>query len=79
MKKKIIALGKAHGIDLRVEVEHEAFDIYNYDVYIEHEFIGVYVYWTGKTSTGVTYPVHSFLPELEEDIKKYKNKKCIAE
>lgn len=75
MKKKIIELGKKHGLKLHVSYKREAFDIIDYDVNIETfcgEFIGVYRHMTGKTSTGVTYPINCFLPELENDLLKYK-------
>lgn len=72
MKKKIIELGKKHGLDLRVESNKEAFDIIDYEIYHSDEFIGVYRYFTGKTSTGVEYPTKCFLPELENDLKNYK-------
>ena len=75
MKKKIIELGKKHGLKLHVSSNREAFDIIDYDVNIDTfcgEFIGVYRHMTGKTSTGVEYPTECFLPELENDLEKYK-------
>lgn len=72
MKKKIIEIGKKHGLELRVESNREAFDIIDYEVYNGNEFIEVYRHYTGKTSTGVEYPTECFLPELENDLQKYK-------
>lgn len=73
MKKKIIELGKTHDLDLRVESIKEAFDIYDYEVYQNNEFIGVYRNYTGKTNTGVEYPSECFLPQLEKDLVKHKS------
>ena len=72
MKKKIIELGKKHGLKLRVESNREAFDIIDYEVYHDNEFIEGYRYYTGKTNTGVEYPTECFLPELENHLEKYK-------
>lgn len=75
MKKKIIELGKKYGLNLYVSSNREAFDIIDYDVNIESfagEFIGVYRHFTGKTNTGVVYPVESILPDLEKDLIEYK-------
>ena len=72
MKKKIIELGKKHGLELRVESNREAFDIIDYEVYHNDEFIEIYRHYTGKTSTGVEYPTESFLPELENKLTEYK-------
>jgi hypothetical protein len=77
MKKKIIELGKKHGLNLYVDSTREAFDIIDYDVNIDSfvgEFIGVYRHFTGKTNTGVVYPVESILLDLEKDLIEYKNK-----
>lgn len=80
MKKDIIELGKKYGLNLHVTSEREAFDIINYDVYInDHagEFIGVYVYYTGKTSTGVIYKwtdKGEMLSEIEGHLKQYLEK-----
>ena len=72
MKKKITELGKKYGLELRVESSKESFDIYDYEVYHNDEFIGVYRHYTGKTNTGVEYPTECFLPTLENDLVKYK-------
>ena len=75
MKKQILDLGKKYGLKLYVSSQREAFDIIDYDVNIEThcgEFIGVYRYFTGKTSTGVEYPTQSILLEIENDLIKYK-------
>jgi hypothetical protein len=77
MKKKIIELGKKYGLNLYVSSYRDVFDIIDYDVNIDSfcgEFIGVYRHFTGKTNTGVVYPVESILPDLEKDLIEYKNK-----
>lgn len=75
MKKKIIKLGKKHGLNLHVHCAREAFDIMDYTVFnesINGDFIGSYTHYTGKTSTGVEYLTKCFLPELETALEKYK-------
>jgi hypothetical protein len=78
MKKKIIELGKKYGLNFVVTSQREAFDIIDYDVYIDDEFtgefFGVYRHFTGKTSTGVTYTPDNILDDIENDLIKYKNK-----
>lgn len=77
MKKKIIELGEKHGLVLRVESSREAFDIIDYEIHHNNEFIGVYRHYTGKTNTGVAYPTECFKPQLETDLKHYKQKTYI--
>jgi len=69
MKKKIIELGKKYGLELRVDSNKGGFDIYDYEVYHNDEFIGTYRHYTGKTNTGIKYPTECFLPELQNDLK----------
>jgi len=73
MKKKIIELGEKHKLKLYVIVHRTEFDIIDYEVWIkDSSWVEFYRHCTGKTSTGVEYPTECFLPELENDLRKYK-------
>ena len=80
MKKRIIELGKKYNLNLHVTTSRDAFDIIIYDINVDTfvgDSIGVYVYYTGKTSTGVTYnwtDKDEFLAEIEGHLKQYLEK-----
>jgi hypothetical protein len=55
MKKQVLKIAKELGIEVSIESEKEAFDVINYTISIGNHS-DVFQYFTGKTSTGVSYP-----------------------
>lgn len=72
MKNKILELGKKCNTKLKVNVIKTGFDSYQYELYNGKNFIGVYEYFTGTTSTGVSYPTKNILIDIKKDLKHHK-------
>ena len=69
MKKIIMQIAKRIGVNVTVDSEKEAFDIINYTVHVGSKQ-DTFQYFTGRTSTGVSYPFDKdvFVKNIEKFI-----------
>lgn len=70
MKKEINKLAKAFGIDITIDISRREFDVYDYTIYCQ-EKEDTFVYYTGKTNTGIEYPFNKgeFLEKVSDFLK----------